>query len=88
MRDKVRLKYKIRGNNVTLFEERPTFTDPSLWIDIKLAQFRFDPSNGQWSLYYADRNSRWHQYFGIESTRAFDTMLNEVDDDPTGIFWG
>jgi hypothetical protein len=88
MRDKVRLKYKIRGNSVTLFEERPTFTDPGLWIDIKLAQFRFDPSDGQWTLYYADRNSRWHLYFGIESTKAFDTLLNEVDDDPTGIFWG
>ncbi len=88
IRDKVRLGYKFRGNSVTLFEQRPAFTDPDKWVDIVVAQFRFDPSNGEWTLYCADRNSRWHVYYDLEPNTDFEVLLQEVDEDPTGIFWG
>lgn len=41
-----------------------------------------------WTLYYADRNSKWHLYYEIEPSADFDDLLREVDEDPTGIFWG
>jgi len=44
-KDKVRLGFKFRGNSVTLFEKRPTFTRPDIWVDIVIAQFRFDPKS-------------------------------------------
>jgi hypothetical protein len=53
-----------------------------------IAQFRFDPSTGQWTLYCADRNSKWHKYLDVEPTSRFDTLLEEVNKDPTGIFFG
>ncbi len=34
LRDKIRLTYGFRGNSVTLFENRPGFTDPGKWIVI------------------------------------------------------
>ena len=37
-RHQVRLGYKIRGNYVTLYEERPSFLDYEAWVDIKVAQ--------------------------------------------------
>jgi hypothetical protein len=88
LRNQVRLGYKIRGNSVTLFEERPAFGDSGQWVDIKVAQFRFDAAQGEWTLYCADRNSRWYDYFDSEPSKDFDRLLNEVEDDPTGIFWG
>jgi len=36
----------------------------------------------------ADRNSKWHVYDEIEPATDFESLLQEVDDDPTGIFWG
>jgi hypothetical protein len=53
-----------------------------------IAQFRFDPETGKWTLYYADRNSKWHEYTDIEATSHFDELLKGVDSDPTGIFFG
>lgn len=60
--DRLKVNFRFRGNNVTLFESRPYFLDQSKWIDSVVAQFRYDPENGTWSLYCADRNSRWHAY--------------------------
>ena len=87
VRDRLKVGFQIRANSVTLFEERPHFQDPSHWIKIVVAQFRYNRSNGQWTLYCADRNSRWHDY-QAEPARDIRTLLREVDADPTGIFRG
>lgn len=87
-RDKVRLIYKIRGNNVTLFETRPYYRDPSIWTENHVAQFRFDNNKKKWLLYSIDRNDRWHLYDLIQPSIDFDDLLKELDRDPTGIFWG
>lgn len=47
------------------------------------AQLRYDPASHDWTLYWADRNSRWHRYDDIDPD-----LLNEINDDPTCVFWG
>jgi hypothetical protein len=84
----VRLSFRIRGNNVTLFEERPAFRYPSNWVTISIAQFRFDEDTNKWTLYYGDRNARWHLYNRVKPCADFFNLLKEVDRDPTDIFWG
>ncbi len=88
LKDEVRVDFKYRGNSVTLFEERPAFDRPDTWVDIIVAQFRFDPKPMKWTLYCADRNSKWHLYDEIEPSNKIEDLLKEVDQDPTGIFWG
>lgn len=51
------------------------------------AQLRYDPASHDWTLYWADRNSRWHRYDDIDPGTT-DQLLNEINDDPTCIFWG
>ena len=88
LRNKVRLGFRFRGNSVTLYEERPHFIYPERWVDIVIAQFRYDVKSGKWTLYCADRNSRWRLYYFVEPTKNFDLLLQEVSKDPTCIFWG
>ena len=88
VRDKVRLTYDFRGNAVTLYEDRPQWTDPSQWGHLAIAQFRFDTANGQWTLYCADRNAKWCEYLDADPASRFESLLEEVDKDPTGIFFG
>lgn len=88
VKDKVKLEFKIRGNNVTLFELRPAFGKPETWVDISVAQFRYNLKDNEWTLYCADRNSKWHMYIDLEPSENFDDLLQEVEEDPTGIFWG
>ena len=87
-RDEHRVGFKVRGNSVTLFEEKPSFFVSFGWVDIKVAQFRYDPKKKEWTLHCADRNSRWRQYHFLEPNKDFEVLLEEVEKDPTCIFWG
>ena len=82
------VSYKIRGNSVTIFENRapwrPEFKE---WTSTPIAQIRYDEETGKWTLYYADRNDKWHEYIDINPTKNIDNILAEIDEDPTGIFW-
>lgn len=51
------------------------------------AQLRYDPASHDWTLYWADRNSCWHRYDDIDPGTA-DELLDEINQDPTCIFWG
>ena len=88
-RDMVKLSYKFRGNSVTLFEERaPWHESLKEWSRMAIAQMRYDAKTGEWTLYCADRNDRWHEYFDVLPAKKMDELLKEIDHDPTGIFWG
>lgn len=41
-----------------------------------------------WTLWWADRNERWDRYWDMDPTPDVDELLREIDEDPTGIFWG
>jgi hypothetical protein len=89
-RDEFRVEHSVRGKSITIYECRPPWR-PELgpeWTRQPKAQLRYDPTDPHWTLYCADRNSRWHLYDLAEPTVDLDTLLAEIDDDPTGIFWG
>lgn len=86
--NKIKLTFEFRGDTATLFEDRPVWNDPTQWTHSSVAQFRIDTETLKWSLYCRDRNSKWHFYDGIKATASFEELLIEVDEDPTGIFWG
>jgi Protein of unknown function (DUF3024) len=88
LHDELRLGFKFRRNSVTLYEERPALAESRTWVEIVVAQFRFQPKTREWILFWTDRNSKWHEYELIEPSRNFETLLKAVHEDPTGIFWG
>jgi hypothetical protein len=88
IQDKIKLSYKIRGNNITLIESRPIWNNESVWSDMKIAQIRFENENKTFTLYCADRNDKWHLYDFIDPSQDLEVILKEIDDDPTSIFWG
>ena len=73
---------------MTLFEKRVVFRDPSRWIEVPVARFRYVKVRNEWELYWLDRNSRWHFYDNIRPNPSIEPLLAEVDKDPTSIFWG
>jgi len=88
VRDQIRMSHEFRADTATLFEDRPRWNKPTEWIHMPIAQFRFDKKTGRWTLYCADRNSRWHLYDVVSPTTDLGLLLKEVDKDPTGIFFG
>ena len=88
LRNKVQVGFRIKGSEVVLFEERPDFHDPLEWREMVAAKLKYVRTQGQWRLYCQHRDLRWHEYEALPASRSFDRLLDEVDADPTGIFWG
>ncbi len=88
VRDQVKISFNVRGSHVTLNEEQVAFAKPGTGVTIPIAQFRFDDNAGVWTLYCADRNSKWHRYTQTKPSRNIDALLLAIDADQTGIFWG
>jgi hypothetical protein len=86
--DQVRVVHKVRGKSVTLSESRPPWDGRGTeWIDVSIAQLRYSPETTKWSLYWADRNSKWHPYHFTRPGTVV-SLLKEIKKDPTCIFWG
>lgn len=88
VRHRVWASHKWRGNTVTIFEWRSLFDRPTEFVDIKVAQFRYDSARRWWSLFCSDRNGKWWIYDDKPGAARFSDLLDEVSADPTGIFWG
>jgi hypothetical protein len=58
------------------------------WTSFPIARLRYTAADKSWTLYWRDRNLRFHLYdLHAPSTRV-DDLLTEIDRDPTSIFWG
>jgi hypothetical protein len=49
---------------------------------------RYTKASKTWTLYWRDRNSRFHRYDRIEPSANVGALIDEIDYDPTGIFCG
>jgi Protein of unknown function (DUF3024) len=62
-RDQVRLEVMTRAASMTIVERRPLWEGrPGAWTRLPIAQLRRDTAAGTWTLFWADRNRRWHRY--------------------------
>ena len=58
------------------------------WTRRGIARLRYTAKHQHWTLYWSDRNQRWHKYDLIAPTSDVLVLLDELDRDPTCIFWG
>lgn len=89
-RDQIRMEIKIRGNSVTLIQRRIPWREDfgPEWSTYPVAQLRWRSEQKTWRLYWRDRNTRWHIYKDCAPTPGLPRLLDEIDADPTSIFWG
>lgn len=79
-----------RGRSITIVERRPPW-NPEFgpeWSSQRVAQLRHDAGSDAWTLHAAERNGRWFRYDDIGPAPDVATLLVEIEQDPTGIFWG
>ncbi len=88
VRDKVRLNCRVRGQALEMFESRPAFLAPHEWQDMDIAKFRYVHARRVWRLCCKFSDGRWRSYQPYPEAATFEELLHEVEDDPTGIFWG
>ena len=78
----------VRGKTVTIVERRPPWDrGDDEWTSQEIARLKYDAERTDWTLYWSDRNGRFHLYDLIEPGTVA-SLLDEVEQDPTCIFWG
>ena len=89
-RDQVRVEYDIGPRQLTIAECRPPWRDGigSEWTRFPIARLRCTQATKTWTLYWRDRNLRFHRYDQLEPSPHIDDLLTEIDRDPIAIFWG
>ncbi len=83
-RDQIKLLYNIKGSKVILIESRPYYDDPTKWTEMPVAQFEYNETTKTWSLYGYNRNDKRLPI----AKGNLEKIIQEVDKEPTGIFWG
>jgi hypothetical protein len=88
--DQVRVEAVVDRGAVTIVERRPPWREDfgPEWTEQGIARLRWTGTCGEWTLYWRDRNARWHRYDLIDPSSDVMTLLDEIDRDPTCIFWG
>ena len=89
-RDEVRVECDQAPRHLTIVECRAPWReeDGGGWTRLPVARLRYTKSSRTWSLYWRDRNLRFHSYDRVAPTPTVDVLLDEVGRDPTAIFWG
>jgi len=86
--DQFRVEFEVRGQEIKLFESRPYELDRSKWISHKIARFRKDGDSNVWQLFYSDRKGRWRLFEPYPAEKDIEKLLDEVEKDSSGSFWG
>lgn len=89
-RNQIRLEVDVTDRTVTILECRPPWRPeygPD-WSRFPIARLRYTKSRNRWSLYWRDQNLAFHEYDIADPTPDIRDLLDEVDRDPTNIFWG
>ena len=80
----------VTDRTVTILECRAPWREDygPEWTRRGIARFRYTAKHKAWTLYWSDRNQRWHKYDLIAPSADVLALLDELDRDPTCIFWG
>jgi hypothetical protein len=88
--DDYRIEHTIRGASITILERRPPW-NPDFgfeWSSMKIAQLRYDEATRRWKLLAAGGDDRWHAYELAAPAADVARLLDAIERDRTGIFWG
>lgn len=90
VRDQIRIELDTTDRTITILECRPPWRPEygPEWTRFPIARLRYTKTRNEWSLYWRDRNLKFHEYDLAPPTPHIDDLLDEIDADPTGIFWG
>lgn len=90
VRDQIRIELDVTDRTITILECRPPW-HPDMgdeWTRFPIARLRYTKTRDEWSLYWRDRNLKFHEYDLVEPSPDIDDLLEEIESDPTSIFWG
>ncbi|MEA3376186.1 MAG: DUF3024 domain-containing protein [Chloroflexota bacterium] len=88
VRDQVDLAYRIEAQSIVIFEKRATPRDPDRAIEIPVAKTTYVRTEDAWRVFWQPSDRKWHGYEPQPEVDSLRGVLDIVDADPHGCFWG
>ena len=87
-REQVRIVCEVDALALTILEERPPWDGVGEWTRMPVARLRYVARRGEWSLYCVMGDGDFRRYDLLPPAPSVTPLLEEVERDPTAIFWG
>ncbi len=88
LKDKLRFEYHIEKQNVFIYEVRPVWNNPKKITKLPFAKLTFVKSRNIWKLYWKRASGKWERYEPKDSDKDLGVLVQEIDKDPYGCFFG
>ncbi|MGR8978853.1 MAG: DUF3024 domain-containing protein [Gammaproteobacteria bacterium] len=88
LKDELRIEYEIEKQNVIIYEIRPVWNNPSEFIKLPLAKLSYISSQKVWKLYWKRASGKWNKYEPKEFDKDLGRLVQEIDKDTYGCFFG
>ena len=88
VKDRIRLTYTIDNQQVVISEERPFRETAAEWIVLEIAKLRYVRSRNEWQLYWKRPSGKWWLYEPHTNSKTLAAMIEEIDVDSDGCFFG
>ncbi|HOO99917.1 MAG TPA: DUF3024 domain-containing protein [Bacteroidales bacterium] len=82
------MEYRIKGHEVVIYSRRPRWDNPKEWIETPEAKMKYVRTSNIWQLFWPRANGRWVSYEPLSFSRDLRSLVEEVDKDPLGCFFG
>lgn len=86
--DKLHLEYEIDNQSFVLLEVRQHWRDPTRQTRSPYAKIRYIRSSETWKLYWMRRDMKWYLYDPHPEAKSYVKLLEVIDDDKHGCFYG
>jgi hypothetical protein len=84
----LKVEADVEPRHVTIVEVRPPWDGHGEYTRFPIARLRYTAATGLWSLYWRDRDLKFHEYDRKRPTKNVQVLLDYLDSHADPIFWG
>lgn len=88
IRDQLDISYRITGHSVEIFEVRPDWKNPALKTELPVAKATYVRTRNHWKAFWMRQDLKWHNYEPNSVFKTLAALLDAVDSDEYGCFFG
>jgi hypothetical protein len=80
--EEIRMELDVDARSITILECRPPWRPGRVgdeWTRFPIARLRYTKTRGEWTLYWRDRNLKFHRYDLIQPSPNVGDLIAEVD---------
>ncbi|MBV6726530.1 DUF3024 domain-containing protein [Nocardioides daeguensis] len=86
--DQLKVEADVADRHVDIVEVRPPWNGVGEHARFPIARLRYTKTTGLWSIYWRDRNLKFHDYKPKRPTRNIEALLDHIENSGDPIFWG